>query len=195
MMSVVDYFHIIHKYLPPESAVYQVYLPHVALVTAKALQIARRLGLTPAQQRFIEEAAMLHDIGIIKVERYSSSAEALPYVCHAPQGRALLEQEGLPRHALVAERHIGVGLTQAEIVAQRLPLPLRDMLPETIEEKIICWADLFFSKTPPDVWREKTFHEVQRHVTRYGPRQAQAFQEWAVLFGNGGKATDSARRA
>ena len=110
----------------PDSPIYQVYIPHVSLVTAKALKIAERLGLSPEQQIFIEEASMLHDIGIVKVERYSASPEnTLPYICHAPAGRTILEYEGLPRHALVAERHIGVGISKQEIIQQRLPLPHR----------------------------------------------------------------------
>ena len=49
------------------------------------------------------------------------------YICHGVEGRRMLEAEGLPRHALVCERHTGAGLTVDDIISQRLPLPLRDM--------------------------------------------------------------------
>jgi uncharacterized protein len=161
-MATVDYFAIIHKYIPPHSPLYQIYLPHVTLVTAKALQIARKLDLSPAQQRFIEEAAMLHDIGIVNVAEYGGGAYCdRPYICHAPAGREILEQEGLARHALVAERHIGLGIAKEEILRQALPLPMRDMLCESLEEQIVCWADLFFSKTAETLWEEKTLAEVE----------------------------------
>ncbi len=71
-------------------------------------------------------------------------ATILLYIYHAPAGRALLEHEGLERHALVAERHIGLGITREEIIQQQLPLPRRDMLCESLEERLsaglICFS-------------------------------------------------------
>ena len=183
-MQSIDYFAIIHKYIPPNSPAYAVYLPHAALVTAKALASARRLGLSDAQQRFIEEAAMLHDIGVIRVKPFIKTTNgAPPYICHAPIGREMLEQEGLPRHALVAERHVGVGLSKADIVRQNLPLPHRDMVPKTIEEQIICWADLFFGKTPHRLWQESSLDEIEVSLARYGEDRVQVFRDWLRLFG------------
>ena len=183
-MSPVNYFQIIHKFIPPHSSLYQIYLPHVALVTAKALQIASRLGLSQTQHRFIEEAAMLHDIGVVKVVPYSPPSETqYPYLCHAPFGREMLENEGLPQHALVAERHVGVGITRQEIVEQGLPLPVRDMVPESLEERIIGWADLFYSKHPERLWREASVAEVERHIAKYGSRQQKVFRQWLREFG------------
>lgn len=183
-MQQIDYFKVIHTYIPPESFVYRVYLPHVSLVTAKSVKIAKKLGLSREQLRFIEEAAMLHDIGIISVRKYSLSAEDhLPYICHASAGREILEREGLPQHALVAERHIGLGLSKSEIIEHKYPLPHRDMLPESIEEKIICWADLFFGKKPEKLWLESSLDDVKKKVARYGERQEREFQEWLALFG------------
>lgn len=185
IMKSIDYFAIIHKYIPPDSPVYAAYLTHATLVTAKALKIARRLGLSEIQQRFIEEAAMLHDIGVVRVRPFAKSenGDAPPYICHAPIGREMLEQEGLPRHALVAERHVGVGLSREDILRQDLPLPHRDMLPETLEEQIICWADLFFSKKHSLLWQEFSLEEIEASLSRYGERQIQVFREWLSLFG------------
>jgi uncharacterized protein len=184
-MKRVDYFRIIHRYIPPRSFVYRVYVPHVSLVTAKALKIARCLGLAHEQLIFIEEAAMLHDIGIVKVKRYSLSSNSnLPYICHAPEGRKILESKGLPTHALVAERHIGVGISKDEIIEYQYPLPHRDLIPESIEEKIISWADLFFSKTPEKLWIEKPLDDVEKKVARYGERHLKVFYEWLALFGS-----------
>lgn len=183
-MTSVNYFKIINKYIPDDSLTYHLYVPHVTLVTAKALRIARRFNLSVEQLRFIEEAAMLHDIGIIKTEQFSVVPNvALPYLCHAPVGREILESEGLPRHALVAERHIGVGLTKDEIIAQQLPLPPRDMVPKTLEEKIISWADLFYGKHPDKLWQEHSLEKVANKVKRYGLRQERVFNDWLALFG------------
>jgi len=53
---------------------------------------------------FIEEAALLHDIGIFntnlpKIGCYGRH----PYISHGYLGRELLENEGLAAHALVCE--------------------------------------------------------------------------------------------
>lgn len=182
-MRNVDYIGIIHKYINPNSYTYLIYMVHVVLVTAKALKAARKIGLTEAQLKFIEEAAMLHDIGIINVQAPEiGCVGTLPYICHGPEGRKILEDEGLWEHARIAENHIGAGLTKEEIIERQLPLPPRDMVPESIEEKIICWADLFFSKTPEKLWWEKSVEKVQKKVAKYGTRASQIFDEWQRLF-------------
>ncbi len=184
-MKHIDYFAIIHKYIPPGSALYRVYIPHATLVTAKALSIAKRLQLSADRQRFIEEASMLHDIGIVEVAPYATETNETrrPYLCHAPLGREILEREGLTRHALVAERHVGLGISREDILEQQLPLPPRDMLAQSIEEKIICWADLFFSKSPHVLWNEKSVADVRKNVARYGERQLGIFSSWLEEFG------------
>src|SRR5687768_12925958 len=109
---------------------YSIYILHVTLVTTKALKIARKLNLSEEQQHFIEEASMLHDIGIVHVKAAKLGCHGeMPYICHIIEGRKILEAEGLPQHAKIAENHIGVGgLTKGEIIAEKLPLPHRDML-------------------------------------------------------------------
>lgn len=182
-LQTVPYFEIIHKYIPPDSLTYAFYLPHVAAVTAKALRIAYRLKLENEQCRFIEEAAMLHDIGIVAVhDPYLGCNGALPYVAHVIEGRRILEAEGLPLHALVAERHIGLGLTQQEIHEQGLPLPVIDIFAESLEEQIISWADLFFSKSKGHLWRERSIKEARRHVARWGERPVAVFDAWRKRF-------------
>lgn len=182
-MKKVDYFAIIHKHIPPDSACYAVYLPHVTLVTGKALTIARRLGLSRPELQFIEEAGMLHDIGIIKVNfPEAGCAGALPYLMHGPAGREILETEGLPRHAIVCESHIGVGITKAQIIAGNLPLPQRDMLPASIEEEIISYADLFYSKDLKRLWEEKTVEQARAGVAQFGEWYDKRFDEWHKKF-------------
>ena len=73
--------------------------------------------------------------------------------------------------------------SREEILAQALPLPPEDFLPQTIEEQIISWADLFFSKIPERAWQEKSIEEVRQHVVRYGERQCRLFEEWLARFG------------
>ena len=94
----------------------------------------------------------------------------------------MLDKEKLSRHALVCERHTGVGLTMADIKRQKLPLPARDMIPVSIEEKIVCFADKFFSKNPSQLAREKTVSEVKKSLSRFGEASVDKFTEWCHQF-------------
>lgn len=180
----VDYLKIIEKYIPPSSMAFRIYMVHVSLVTAKALKIGRRLKLDSNQLRFIEEACMLHDIGIVKIrKKIIGCTGELPYIFHLPEGRKILEQEGLPMHARVAENHVGVGgLTKDEIIRKKLLIPPVDMLAETIEEKIISYADLFYSKNPSKLWVEKSHKLVRSKAILMGKRQERLFEKWIFDF-------------
>lgn len=178
------YFDIIHKYIDPSSVTYSIYLPHVIMVTERALKIARGLRLGEASLQFIEEAAMLHDIGVIKVNSPKLATTGdLPYICHGNQGRIILESEGLPLHALVAERHTGVGIPLSQIVERDLPLPHRDMVAESIEEKIISYADLFYSKRVERLWMTESPEEIEAELAEFGSDQVAIFKAWHAEFG------------
>ena len=117
-------------------------------MTNKALSIARKLPELAIDIKFIEEAGMLHDIGIFMTKAPRIACEgSFPYICHGYLGRELLTNEGFPKHGLVCERHTGTGLSLESIVKRGLPIPHRDMQPESLEEKIICYDDKFFSNS------------------------------------------------
>ncbi|MEZ4600190.1 MAG: HDIG domain-containing protein [Syntrophotaleaceae bacterium] len=171
---------LIEKYYPPGSDAHRILLKHSELVAAKATGIARALQ---ADAVFVHEAALLHDIGIRFTAVPQIGCEGiLPYLCHGIKGRELLDAEGFPRHALVCERHIGVGLTAAEISDRRLPLPARDMVPITLEERIVTYADLFFSKDPAKADREKSVGQVRQSLARFGADKVAVFEEWHCKF-------------
>lgn len=182
----VNYFHLIQKYIPVSTDTYQFFVPHSVLVTQKALAIAKRLALPADEQRFIEEASMLHDIGIIKVHAPDIGCHGeLPYICHGTQGSLILESEGLLMHARVAKRHTGVGLTIADIEHANLPLPKEDMVPESLSEEIICYADKWYSKNPNKLWQPYTYEEIVAHMTKLNDAQhkIQKFEQWKKDFG------------
>lgn len=182
-MGDIEYFKIIQKYIPADSPTYPIYITHVTLVTKKALDIARKLGLTERQLQFIEEAGMLHDIGIVKIsdEEISCTGD-LPYIAHGVEGRKILEAEGLPEHALICERHTGVGIFKDEIIARNLPLPEHDMLAVSTEEKIVSYADLFFTKDPKRIWYERTIEEAKGTIEKFGQKYVDIFEEWQKEF-------------
>jgi uncharacterized protein len=174
---------IINEYYKPGSISHDILINHCSAVAAKALAVARRVSHLNPDFRFIEEAAMLHDIGIFLTDAPSIGCTGMHrYVCHGVLGRKLLEDKSLPRHALVCERHVGVGLTIEEIKSRNLPLPLRDMAPITLEEQIICYADKFFSKKNSGKAREMTLDKVIKDIEKYGSDKVQRFMDWVKFF-------------
>jgi uncharacterized protein len=158
---------------------------HGSAVSDLSLKIGRSLGLPDEELDFLEQAALLHDIGISAVHAPGIGLfGSHPYIMHGILGRDILEGEGLPRHALVCERHIGVGLNEADISRQRLPLPLRDMSPRTLTEEIICFADLFFSKQPGRLDRMKSVSKVREKLAQFGEDKLQIFDSWMERFGD-----------
>lgn len=174
---------IIGKYYDLESKSYHYLLQHSRLVARKALELAARVGHLKPDIDFIKEAAMLHDIGIFLTNAPKIGCYGYrEYVCHGYIGRELLEREGLLKHALVCERHVGMGITVGNIRDNNLPLPERDMVPESIEEKIICFADKFFSKSEHELLHEKDLERVRAIVRGYGEDKLRIFDDWSRLF-------------
>lgn len=155
---------------------------HSGCVARKALDCLKRRGIE-ADTEFVGEAALLHDIGVVKCNAPSIFCYgSLPYICHGVEGRKILEAAGLPRHALVCERHTGSGLSVTDIERQKLPLPHRDMLPLSIEEKVICYADKFYSKSG-NLTEEKPFEKVIAQMERFGPESLKRFLALHEMFG------------
>lgn len=179
---VLDTYAVLKRYFDGEPL--ELIVAHGRSVAILALDIGRSLGLADDELAFIEEAAMLHDIGVCRVHAPEIGMFGdSPYIMHGILGRAILEEEGLPRHALVCERHIGVGLSEADIVSQGLPLPLRDMTPQVLAEEIICFSDLFFSKKPGKLSHRKSAQRVREKLAGFGEGKVQMFDTWLVRFG------------
>ena len=177
----MDYQAIINKYYPEDNELRHILLVHSRAVADKALAIADRHPELSLDRQFIEEAAMLHDIGIVRCNAPGIQCFGTePYICHGRIGAEMLRAEGFPRHARVCERHTGAGITRSQIIAQKLPLPQQDFLPETMEEKVICYADKFYSKTHPEV--EKTIEQAERSLKRFGEDGVERFKLWEKLF-------------
>ena len=173
---------IIEKFYTPKTSLYNISVEHGWQVAQKALSVADRVARLKPDRDLIYESAMLHDIGIYMTDlpRLGSYGNH-PYIVHGILGRAILEKLGLLRHAMVCERHIGVGLTKNDIFHQKLPLPIRDMVPVTLEEKIVCYADKFFSKTRSNK-KEKTPEEILRSLSRFGRDKMEKFLSWMAEF-------------
>ncbi len=177
----MDYNKIIDKYYPEANKLRDIFLTHSTFVTQRALKICDAHPELHLDRGFVEEAAMLHDIGIYRCDAPGICCIGTePYICHGIIGAEMLRADGYPRHARVCERHTGAGLTKEDIIGQNLPLPHKDFLPETLEEKLICYADKFYSKTHPD--REKSIEQAEKSIARFGKKGLQRFLAWKELF-------------
>ena len=177
----MDYQAIIDKYYPEDNELRHILITHSQSVARRALQIVSSHPELQLNAQFVEEASMLHDIGIFLTDAPGIQCYgAQPYICHGRLGAEIMRKEGFEQHARVCERHTGAGITKAQVIGQHLPLPEQDFLPETLEEKVICYADKFFSKTKLD--REKNIGQAEKSLMKFGEEGVERFREWERLF-------------
>lgn len=174
MMESIE---IIKKYYDENSELYKILVDHSISVTQKALEIAGKNPQENFDITFVEEAAMLHDIGICMTNapKICCFGEK-PYICHGYLGSLMLQQKELNRHALVCERHTGTGISLEQILEQNLPLPHRNMTPISKEEQLICFADKFFSKTKLGV--ELPVDMIIKSLSKFGEESTLKFKKW-----------------
>ena len=105
---------------------------HCKAVTKLAVQIAencKKKGMNVDIQ-LVQVGALLHDIGRSKTHS----------VDHVVEGAKTAKSLGLPDPVVsIIERHAGGGITKSE--AERLGWPNRCYVPQTLEEKIVSYAD------------------------------------------------------
>lgn len=181
---MIDYKSVLLKYYSKGSVLYEILYRHSEVVAGAAVLIARRNRHLNADEDFLYEAAMLHDIGIVMTDAPEIHCfGAYPYIAHGYLGREIIEREGFLRHALVAERHTGTGLTRDDVKNQNLPIPLRDYMPLSIEEKIICYADKFYSKSAENLAQPKVITKIEKSISKYGSHKLAEFRQMADTFG------------
>ena len=172
---------IIDKYYPQDTEQRRILMVHSLSVSQKALRMIDAHPELHLNRDFVKEAALLHDIGIFQTHAPTIQCfGSHPYIAHGYLGADILRQQGFPQHALVCERHTGAGLSLQDILDQKLPIPHREMLPVSLEEELICFADKFFSKT--HVEEEKTVDKARKSIARYGEEGVNRFDRWCSLF-------------
>ena len=206
----MDYLALIHRYYPEDNALRRMLLHHSRQVCARALQIVERHPELGANRNLVEAGAMLHDIGIFLTDAPGIHCHGTAhYILHGSLGAQLLrneakqlkkekqQEEQLKEEQLqaiqlqeelhfyealarICERHTGTGLTRQTIIERGLPDPQQDLLPETIEEQIICYADKFYSKSHLE--RERTIPQTRHSLEKFGDEGVEKFRHWTELF-------------
>lgn len=102
-------------------------IAHCISVENRALKFAQ---LAKADLDLVSRGALLHDIGRGRTHK----------IQHAVIGADMAKELDLPENICkIIERHIGAGLSPED--SQKLELPIRNYVPETLEEKIVAHAD------------------------------------------------------
>lgn len=179
---------IIKVFYPADDALRNMLLKHSVQVKDKALQILS--GSDWSGKLDVEKitvGAMLHDIGICRCHAPDIfCCGSLDYIAHGIAGGEMLRNWGkdngadMEPFARICERHTGSGLAAEDIIRNKLPLPVRDYLPETPEEKLICLADKFFSKSGD--MEEKTLCRIRGGMAKFGQETEKRFLELCRFF-------------
>ncbi|MFE1442253.1 HD domain-containing protein [Streptomyces sp. NPDC058739] len=178
--SVEDIRALHEKYAPTQEAFDAVHT-HCEIVWNVAQSLIDAAGPT-VDADLVRTGCLLHDIGVYHLYDAQGHLDYNSYVRHGVLGHEILAKENFPeRVCRFCSCHTGVGLTREDIVARDLPLPRRDFLPETAEERLVMYADKFHSKTsPPRFW---TVSSYARHIGRFGSAKAEAFEALRAEFG------------
>lgn len=197
----MNYLDIIHHFYPEDTPLRRLLLLHSECVRDKALALLEGSSFrdqhpsTTLNLDLIIAGSMLHDIGICATYAPGILCEGTePYICHGTIGARMLRQlvaEGsfsaedaamLEACARICERHTGAGLTRQDILSQGLPIePAVDLLPETLEEQLVCLADKFFSKSG-DPRKEKSLEHVRRSMMKFGADSLARFDALCSTF-------------
>jgi len=101
----------------------------VAKIATEIALACKNRGLN-VDVELIQVGALLHDIGRSKIHS----------VDHAIVGAEIARSLNLPEPVVsIIERHVGGGITTEE--AKNLGWPVKSYVPETLEEKIVTYAD------------------------------------------------------
>lgn len=173
---------VIKHFYGTEPELERILLIHSTQVRDKALAIAAAMPHAALDRELLINGSMLHDIGIIACNAPGICCHgSADYLAHGIIGGRMLREYGaaagidLEACARICERHTGSGLTAAEIRQQQLPLPEIDLLPETNEEKVICLADKFFSKSGN--MQEKPLFKIRKSLASHGENTVVRFDE------------------
>ena len=152
-------------------------IAHCKAVSTLAVQIAKaceKKGLN-VDIKLVQVGALLHDIGRSKTHG----------VDHVVVGAEIARSLSLPESVVsIIERHVGGGITIDE--AKRLGWPVKSYLPQTLEEKIVTYADKLIEGLRR-VRIERTIKKLSRELDEAHPsikRVKKLHEEFSSLIGD-----------
>jgi uncharacterized protein len=176
-----DEIRALHGKHAPGREAFELVWTHCVIVCEIAEQIMERAG-PAADRELVRAGCLLHDIGVYRLYDVTGRIDFRQYVRHGVLGHELLREEGFPEETCrFCSCHTGMGLTRDDIERQGLPLPPGDYVAESIEERLVMYADKFHSKTNPPTFVSAETYAV--HVRRFGDEKAAAFAAMREMFG------------
>ncbi len=175
---IKDYINILKKY-SDLGRNFDIVLDHSLIVFAKSLEIISKKRLSnKIDIDLIASGSILHDIGAFGfMDNFNK--KKINYLKHGIIGAKILRNEGLMKQALICERHIGAGLSKNYIIKNNLPLPKKDFLPVTLEQKLICYADKFHSKSG----KKDNLENIKKEMKKFGEEPLKRFLKLEKMFG------------
>ncbi|MGQ9460069.1 MAG: TIGR00295 family protein [Candidatus Bathyarchaeaceae archaeon] len=150
---------------------------HCKAVSTLAVKIAKaceRKGLN-VDIKLVQVGALLHDIGRSKTHN----------VDHVVVGAEIARSLNLPESVVsIIERHAGGGITIDE--ARRLGWPAKSYSPQTLEEKIVTYADKLIEGSRR-VQIERTIEKLSQELDEEHPsikRVKKLHEEFSSLIGD-----------
>lgn len=188
---------ILDRFYPSDTPLRRMLIKHCNQVRDKALDILEKSSVAPSDidRDLVIDGAMVHDIGIYLCDAPGILCEgSANYIAHGTLGAQLIRDlvaqqdpvvlgispDYLEALARICERHTGAGLSREDILSQQLPIPVGDYLPLTLEEKLVCLADKFFSKSGD--MKEKSLDRVKRSMMKFGNSSVARFEDLCKQF-------------
>lgn len=177
-----DEIHTLHKKYAPTEIIFNKIFTHCQIVRDIALQLIDASGVK-VNKELVIAGSLLHDIGAYEFFDAESGQLTKPhYITHGVRGEEILRQEGFSEELRrFASHHTGVGISKKEIEERDLPLPHVDFFAETLEEKLVMYADTFHSKGTHPVF--KSPRHTMQSLAKFGIEHVDAFHMLEDLFG------------
>ncbi|KJE25247.1 putative domain HDIG-containing protein [Frankia torreyi] len=172
----------LHRRHAPSQPAFTLVHTHCRIVWDLAAGLLAAGAAPQADAGLVRTGALLHDIGVYRLYDDAGQLDHAQYLRHGVLGHELLAADGLPETVCrFASCHTGVGLTRADIAAGDLPLPPGDYVAQTVEERLVMYADKFHSKSNPSSFL--TVEAYRGYVRRFGADKVARFDELTAEFG------------
>lgn len=171
-----------HKYAQTETDFNLIY-QHCQVIEAIAMQLLDAKPIAGVDRQLVHVGCLLHDIGAYQV---LEDGHFVKGVRHGTFGEDILKAEGFPVTIWrFASHHTGVGLTEQDVIDQKIPIPIADYTAKTDEERLVMYADKFHSKSNPPLEAPYfcTFEWFRDSIQKFGKDKAAKFDALAKLFG------------